>query len=110
MFFIFYSDSLPQIIDHPVDVIVAKNSNAELRCKATGSPKPTIYWLRDGKKVPTDDDDSEKRRYIMPSGNLTFIRVIQKKRRTDSGQYQCVAVNKVGETKSKAATLLVGGG
>lgn len=103
------ADTVPQIVDHPVDVTVFKNSNAELRCRATGSPKPKIHWLRDGIKVPTDSDDPESRRYVMPSGALTFIRAIQKKRKTDSGKYQCVAVNRAGKVTSKAATLLVGG-
>lgn len=102
-------DTIPQILDHPLDVIAVKNSNAELRCRAIGSPKPKIHWLRDGVKVPTDADDPEQRRFIMPSGNLTFIRVIQKKKKTDTGKYQCVAENRAGKTTSREAELFVGG-
>jgi len=45
----------------------------------------------------------------MPSGNLTFIRVIQKKKKTDTGKYQCVAVNRAGKAMSNTANLIVGG-
>lgn len=45
----------------------------------------------------------------MPTGDLTFIRVISKRKRTDAGLYQCVAVNRVGKAVSRNATLQVGG-
>ena len=96
--------SPPVITKHPSDVVVLKNSPADLRCSATGSPQPTIHWLQDGVKVPTDDG----RRFLMDDGTLHFLRVTRGRRRTDAGVYQCVASNNHGRVYSKNASLIVG--
>ena len=85
-------------------MVVLKNSPADLRCSATGSPKPTIHWLQDGVKVPTDDG----RRFLLDDGTLHFMRVTRGRRRTDAGVYQCVASNTHGTVYSKNASLIVG--
>lgn len=90
-------------------MVVQKNGNANLKCIATGNPTPTISWLHNGVTVPTDENDPENRRYQMPKGDLTFIRVVHNRRRSDSGIYQCVATNRHGIVYSRNATLQVGG-
>ncbi len=44
---------MPVIIEHPEDIIVAKNEPATLRCEAEGDPQPEISWFKDGKPVTT---------------------------------------------------------
>ena len=89
-------------------MIVLKNANANLKCSATGKPSPKIHWLHNGVIVPTDKNDPENRRYQMPGGDLTFLRVVHKRRKSDTGIYQCVATNKHGTVFSRNATLRVG--
>ena len=97
--------SAPVITKHPSDVVVYKNSPADLTCSVSGSPKPNIYWLQNGVKVPTDQDG---RRFLMNDGTLHFLRVTRGRKRTDTGIYQCVASNRHGTVYSKNASLIVG--
>ena len=70
-----------------------------LSCNATGNPVPTISWTRDGSPLNASGrisfSDDKKR--------LTITNV----KRTDSGEYQCVAENRVGSDTSKSASLNV---
>lgn len=48
--FFFYNLTVPPNIDDSLsssDVIVREGSNVTLRCRATGSPQPTVKWKRD---------------------------------------------------------------
>uniref|UniRef100_A0A668A3X0 Contactin-5 n=1 Tax=Myripristis murdjan TaxID=586833 RepID=A0A668A3X0_9TELE len=61
-------------------------------CKATGRPRPTYRWLRNGSPL------TPQSRVEMLNGELTIHKVQQ----TDSGMYQCVAENKYGAIYSNA--------
>ena len=68
-----------------------------LSCNATGNPGPTISWTKDESQISSNSrislsDDKKK---------LTITNV----RRTDSGEYRCVANNKIGNDNSSGATL-----
>lgn len=93
----------PVITEHPSDAVVEKNSPAELTCRASGSPEPKISWYRNGVEIPT-----ERRRSILPDGNLYFIRTVSSKRKTDNGIYSCKAKNRFGTAYSKNASLFIG--
>ncbi len=53
LFFVSVDCSSPVIIEHPEDIIVAKNDPVTLRCEAEGDPQPDISWFKDGKQVAT---------------------------------------------------------
>lgn len=93
----------PVITKHPSNAVVEKNSPAELTCRASGFPEPKISWYRNGVEIPT-----ERRRSILPDGNLYFIRTVSSKRKTDSGIYSCKAKNRFGTAYSKNASLFIG--
>ncbi|XP_039600283.1 contactin-5 isoform X2 [Polypterus senegalus] len=61
-------------------------------CKATGRPRPTYHWLRNG--VPLVPQD----RIEIVNGEV----LIQNVRQTDAGMYQCKAENKYGVIYSNA--------
>ena len=50
-------------MEHPIDVIVARNEPVTLNCKVTGDPEPTVEWLKDGKLVTTARDDPRSHRW-----------------------------------------------
>ena len=68
-----------------------------LSCNATGNPTPTISWTRNGSPV----DTSARISFSDDNNTLTITNV----KRTDSGEYRCVARNRVGSDTSDAAKL-----
>ena len=110
--------SRPRIVEHPDDVLVARNEPATLNCKADGDPAPTITWYRDGHAVTTADDNPLSHRMLLPTGQLFFLRVVQTDadgppaaRRSDVGRYYCKATDPVtgSSVVSRTASLSVAG-
>ena len=95
--FCFVFTEKPSITTHPQGDTVREGEKVTLFCNATGDPVLTISWTRNGSLVNTSarisfSDDSKK---------LTIMNV----NRTDSGEYRCVARNRVGSNISDAAKL-----
>ncbi|XP_076850382.1 contactin-5 isoform X2 [Brachyhypopomus gauderio] len=61
-------------------------------CRATGKPRPTYRWLRNGEPL------TPQTRVGVLNGEL----LIRKVQPTDSGMYQCIAENKYGSVYSSA--------
>ncbi len=70
-----------------------------LSCNADGNPEPTISWTRNGSPIDTSDNSGIS--FSDDNKQLTITNV----NRTDSGEYRCVANNKLGNDTSSAATL-----
>nr|KAF6314649.1 hemicentin 2 [Myotis myotis] len=62
-----------------------------LTCSATGSPSPTLLWLKDGNPVSTAGTSGLQ---VFPGGRTLTL---ASARASDSGTYSCVAVSAVGE-------------
>ncbi|XP_065792282.1 hemicentin-1 isoform X3 [Muntiacus reevesi] len=73
--------------------IVIVNNLLELDCQVTGSPPPTIMWLKDGQLI--DERDGFK---ILLSGRKLVIAQAQV---SDTGLYRCVATNPAGDRKKE---------
>ncbi|KFB35718.1 hypothetical protein ZHAS_00002617 [Anopheles sinensis] len=83
------------------DVIVREGSNVTLKCRATGSPTPTVKWKR--------DDNSKiaiNRTLNVPEWEGNSIE-ITKISRLDMGAYLCIASNGVPPTVSKRIKVSV---
>ncbi|MGH0125472.1 UNVERIFIED_CONTAM: hypothetical protein FKN15_054569 [Acipenser sinensis] len=73
------------------EVSVLVNETIKLVCSAEGMPRPTIKWLKDGKKL----NETEARRIrVSPDGSTLSIIGAQT---ADIGKYTCVATNLAGE-------------
>ena len=86
----------PEIAAHPQNQTRIEGDNVTLSCSVDGNPVPTISWTRDGSPVNTSgtisiSDDKKQ---------LTISNV----KRTDNGNYRCVANNSLGNATSNAAT------
>lgn len=69
---------------------------ARLECQALGVPEPKIYWLKDGKPLIIKGRIKKQTNQIMFSHTFN----------SDSGIYQCVAVNSVGKIWSAAEIIM----
>ncbi len=81
----------PTFTSHPNDTTLIEGQPATIHCQATGAPKPTISWLRDGSQPVPDD-------YIQESGDLVFTQT----QASDTGDYTCIADNGVGTINATA--------
>ena len=70
-----------------------------LPCNATGNPIPTISWTKNG--YPLDRNVNAR---ISFSGRKQQL-ILTNVSRTDSGEYQCVASNSLGNDTSNAAKV-----
>ena len=88
------------IMEGPEDVEVQLGETAMFRCRVAGDPQPSVKWMRDSNEVPIDSDD---RYAVRDDGSLVISDVTE----NDAGDYECVAHNDMGETKSRSARTLV---
>ncbi|KAM9821095.1 contactin-5 [Neosynchiropus ocellatus] len=84
--------ALPQWVRMINDTRLDSGEKLLWECRATGRPRPTYRWLRNGSPLT-----SQGRLEVM-NGELT----IHKLQPLDSGMYQCVAENKYGAVYSSA--------
>uniref|UniRef100_A0A8C2Z5X5 Matrix remodeling associated 5 n=1 Tax=Cyclopterus lumpus TaxID=8103 RepID=A0A8C2Z5X5_CYCLU len=64
-----------------------------LNCVATGGPEPRIIWRTPSKKLVDAQYSFDPRIKVFPNGTITIYSVTDK----DSGDYLCVARNKMGD-------------
>ncbi|XP_016146102.1 hemicentin-1-like [Sinocyclocheilus grahami] len=83
----------PVIQSHPSTLDVILNNHVTLPCRATGSPRPTVTWQKEGINIFTRGGDFT----VLPNGGLQ----ISKARVEDSGTYMCVAQNPAGTALGK---------
>ncbi|XP_035996829.1 hemicentin-1 isoform X1 [Fundulus heteroclitus] len=84
---------LPVIQSHPSTLDVIHNGPVTLACRATGSPRPTITWQKEGINIHATGGDYT----ILPDGSLQ----ISKASLSDSGTFICVAQNPAGTALGK---------
>ncbi|XP_066533975.1 hemicentin-1 [Hoplias malabaricus] len=75
--------------DESTDATVIINNLLELECHATGTPPPTITWLKDGKPVRQGEG-------VRITANGRRL-VISRAQVSDTALFQCVATNEAGD-------------
>lgn len=80
IFFFFHNLTVPPNIDDSLsssDVIVREGSNVTLRCRATGSPQPTVKWKRDDNaKININKSLIGKFQYLIMTGELGWGEIL----------------------------------
>ncbi|TRZ13268.1 hypothetical protein HGM15179_013842 [Zosterops borbonicus] len=90
---------VPPVLESPEsseEQMVAEGSDVTFTCKATGSPAPSVTWLKNGEPLGQQSDQGPG------DQQLSLVAVVP----ADAGVYSCLVVNEVGEV-SKAFHLVV---
>ncbi|XP_027421385.1 hemicentin-1 isoform X2 [Bos indicus x Bos taurus] len=89
--------SPPIITLEPVETIINAGSKVILNCQATGEPRPTITWSRQGHSILWDE------RINVLSNNSLHIAAAQKE---DTSEYECVARNLMGSVLVRVPVIV----
>uniref|UniRef100_A0A8C9TIM8 Contactin 3a, tandem duplicate 1 n=1 Tax=Scleropages formosus TaxID=113540 RepID=A0A8C9TIM8_SCLFO len=82
----------PEDIQKPIDEVLA------WECKASGKPKPSYTWLKNGEPLEAMGDRVQVVNGVLTISSLTL---------SDMGMYQCVAGNKHGELYTNAELRVI---
>ncbi|XP_057602279.1 titin isoform X1 [Hippopotamus amphibius kiboko] len=105
-----YSDSFfefqvvegpPRFIKGISDCSAPLGTAAYFQCLVRGSPRPTVYWYKDGKLVQGTRFSAEERG--IGFHNLFITGLVKE----DEGEYRCVATNKSGMAEACAVLTLI---
>ncbi|XP_028040488.1 neuroglian-like isoform X2 [Bombyx mandarina] len=86
----------PEIKEGPMNLTNVDGSEAVLKCRVFGAPKPIVKWMKDNVDVTGGKYN------ITAEGDL----VIRDVSFTDVGTYQCYAKNKFGETSAYGSLVV----
>ncbi|CAB0042243.1 unnamed protein product, partial [Trichogramma brassicae] len=91
----------PEMANTPLTKKAAVNNgaNAQLYCKARGSPLPHFTWVYNGKTIMPNRTENK---YSLTYTNLSVlysqsILTVYKVEQSDYGKYECIAQNKYGQ-------------
>ncbi|XP_070695548.1 contactin-4 [Pempheris klunzingeri] len=88
----------PHLIEKPQDVQKLIDDSLVWECKATGKPKPSYRWMKNGKNLESAEERIQVANEALSISRLTL---------SDRGMYQCVAGNKHGEVYSNAELQVI---
>ena len=74
-----------------------ETADVEFECEVYGQPDPTIQWLKNGDVVISSDYFQ-----IIDGRNLKILGLVK----SDSGFYQCIAANDVGNVQASAQLII----
>ncbi|KAJ7986246.1 hypothetical protein DPEC_G00337960 [Dallia pectoralis] len=81
----------PSIAHGPTNITVTVNIQTTLSCEASGIPKPTVTWSKNGRSLNTDQNQNMYR--LLSSGSLVVIAPTVE----DTAYYECAVSNEAGK-------------
>lgn len=100
------SNIAPQLVEVFKESTVRPKDSISLKCKANGSPSPTIEWTVDRKKILRGQ--RTKISFVPENGGISSDLSIDDLVVEDGGLYSCVASNKGGKTEHSARVNVYG--
>ena len=87
----------------PSPLVIVEGESVSIVCYATGEPKPSFRWFKDGKPIKSKFGTSY---YYVPRTNGMDLKIIIA-RKSEEGFYTCVAENKLGNSTCKPVQISV---
>ncbi|KAH1005350.1 hypothetical protein HUJ04_006351 [Dendroctonus ponderosae] len=91
-------NSPPTFVERPKDQKASLNGVVELHCSATGHPKPSVFWSKEGSQILMFSDNSNGHMHVNAHGTLR----IQGVQREDAGFLVCNALSVAGSNSVRA--------
>ncbi|XP_058850969.1 neogenin-like isoform X8 [Acipenser ruthenus] len=88
----------PQFLKRPSDIYAYESMDIVFECEVTGTPAPTVKWVKNGDAVIPSDYFK-----IIKEHNLQVLGLVK----SDEGFYQCVAENDVGNIQASAQLIIL---
>ncbi|XP_057189438.1 neogenin 1a isoform X4 [Triplophysa rosa] len=88
----------PHFLKKPTNMYAHEATDVVFECEVSGSPAPTIKWVKNGDAVIPSDYFK-----IIKEQNLQVLGLV----RSDEGFYQCLAENDVGNVQSGAQLIIL---
>uniref|UniRef100_A0A8C5AG83 Neogenin n=1 Tax=Gadus morhua TaxID=8049 RepID=A0A8C5AG83_GADMO len=90
----------PQFVKRPANIYAHESMDIIFQCEVTGSPAPTIKWVKNGDAVIPSDYFK-----IVREHNLQVLGLVK----SDEGFYQCLAENDAGNIQASAQLIILDG-
>ncbi|XP_031704421.1 neogenin 1a isoform X4 [Anarrhichthys ocellatus] len=88
----------PQFVKRPDNVYAYESMDIVFECEVSGSPAPTVKWVKNGDAVIPSDYFK-----IVKEHNLQVLGLVK----SDEGFYQCLAENDAGNIQSSAQLIIL---
>uniref|UniRef100_A0A8C2HI33 Neogenin 1 n=1 Tax=Cyprinus carpio TaxID=7962 RepID=A0A8C2HI33_CYPCA len=87
----------PRFLTRPSNTYAQESMDIIFECDITGSPPPTVKWMKDGDTVIPSDY------FRMKQHNLQVLGLVK----SDEGFYQCLAENDAGNVQASAQLIIL---
>ncbi|XP_061617157.1 neogenin 1a isoform X3 [Phyllopteryx taeniolatus] len=88
----------PQYVKRPANIYAHESVDIVFECEVTGSPAPTVKWVKNGDAVIPSDYFK-----IIKEHDLQVLGLVK----SDEGFYQCLAENDAGNIQSSAQLIIL---
>ncbi|KAG5270541.1 hypothetical protein AALO_G00193850 [Alosa alosa] len=88
----------PQFLKKPVNTYAHESMDIIFECEVTGSPAPTVKWVKNGDAVIPSDYFK-----VIKEHNLQVLGLVK----SDEGFYQCMAENDAGNVQASAQLIIL---
>ena len=89
----------PIIMNIGDNMTALTDTNITIQCHASGAPKPTVTWLKNGQKIRIDS------KYAVQDDGSLIIRGTDK---GDTARYSCIAESATGKDSASSVVMVAG--